>query len=162
MAADPALYPLEKYLSASELALRSDSGESTQTALCALTHEADSGLRYWGAYGLLLRGGRGSHAQESLDALLPLLSDGCPEVRSIAAWALLQTPTAATKAREALRSVLREDAAAALFALNIIDWAKENPAAYADLREPILEKQDDVYSGYLKRMTTLLSTVAFQ
>jgi N-sulfoglucosamine sulfohydrolase len=162
MAADPALYPLEKYLSAAELALRADAGEATQKALCALTHDADSGLRYWGAYGLLLRGESGAHAQDSLNALLPLLSDGCPEVRAIAAWALLQNSAAAPKAREALRSVLREDAAAALFALNIIDWAKENPAAYADLLEPLLEKQDDVYSGYLKRMTTLLRTVASQ
>jgi hypothetical protein len=162
LAADPALYPLEKYLAASELALRGDNSAATGTALIALTKEADSGLRYWGAYGLLLRGEETPLEKDSANALGLLFSDPCPEVRATAAWALLRTTAAAVKARETLRSVLQADAAAALFALNVLDWTKESPAHYADLLEPLLDSQDVVYAGYLKRMVTHLRTVPAQ
>ncbi len=162
LAEDPALYPLEKYLAASELALRGDSTAATGTALIALTKEPDSGLRYWGAYGLLLRGKVGALEKDSATALGLLLSDPCPEVRATAAWALLSTTGAALNAREALRSVLQGDAAAALFALNILEWTRESPAHYADLLDPLLNSEDPVYAGYLKRMVTHLRTVQSQ
>ena len=158
MAADPAVYPLEKYLAAAELALRADSGADSVNALAALTKQEDSGLRYWGAYGLLLRGQRAPLAKTSLNALEPLLLDSCPEVRATAAWSLLQTPATAAKARESLRSVLKEDAAAALFALNILEWTHEDPLSYGDLLDPLLSSADAVYAGYLKRMVTHLRT----
>ncbi len=162
MAADPALFPLEKYLAASELALRPEGGAAAVSALVALTKEGDSGLRYWGAYGLLLRGGTGPQDEGSPNALERVLSDPCPEVRATAAWALLRTAQTAPKARETLRSVLQGDAAAALFALNILEWTRENPTHYADLLDPLLNSEDAVYAGYLKRMVTHLRTIHSQ
>jgi HEAT repeat protein len=156
MAADRELYPLEKYLAASELALRAERNAQTTSALITLTGDKDSGLRYWGAYGLLLRA-QGDPADKQLtEALKPLLSDSCPEVRATAAWALLPTKATAPQAREALRTVLKDDAAAALFALNVLDWSKEAATQYSDLLEALLESKDAVYGGYLKRMVTHL------
>jgi arylsulfatase A-like enzyme len=156
MAAEPELYPLEKYLSASELALRADT--DAVSALVALTKQEDSGLRYWGAYGLLLRGGTAPREDGAQSALEQLLTDPCPEVRATAAWALLHPPATAAKARESLRSVLKGDAAAALFALNILEWTHEDPLHYADLLEPLLASEDTMYSGYIKRMVSHLRT----
>ena len=154
----PELYPLEKYLDAKDLALGRD--PASRPALEGLTRDADAGLRYWGAYGLLLLAARdctgtgGKPEAESEAALGALLEDACPEVRATAAWALLRGPLSA-KAQEALRSVLKADAAAALYALNILDWAGAEVGAFADLFEGLLASQDPVYSGYLKRMVTL-------
>jgi hypothetical protein len=156
MAAEPELYPLEKYLSASELALRADT--DAVSALVALTKQEDSGLRYWGAYGLLLRGETAPREDGAQNALQQLLTDPCPEVRATAAWALLHPPATAAKARESLRSALKGDAAAALFALNILEWTHEDPLHYADLLEPLLASEDTVYSGYIKRMVSHLRT----
>jgi hypothetical protein len=158
MAADPAVYPLEKYLAAAALALRADSGADSVNALAALTKQEDSGLRYWGAYGLLLRGQEAPLSRGSLNALEPLLLDSCPEVRATAAWSLLHTPAIAANARESLRSVLKDDAAAALFALNILEWTREDPLSYGDLLDTLLSSADAVYAGYLKRMVTHLRT----
>ena len=162
MAADPALYPLEKYLAASDLALRAGGSSATVSALVALTTEDDSGLRYWGAYGLLLQSGAGALDEGSLNAMERVLSDPCPEVRATAAWALLKTARTAPKARDTLRSVLQGGAAAALFALNILEWTRENPTDYADLLDPLLNSEDAVYAGYLKRMVTHLRTAQSQ
>ena len=158
MAADPGLYPLEKYLAAAELALRADAGADSLSALMALTTQADSGLRYWGAYGLLLRHATAPREDGSQNALEQLLTDSCPEVRATAAWALLHPSSTATKARNSLRSVLKGDAAAALFGLNILEWTHEDPLHYRDLFEPLLASEDAVYAGYIKRMVTHLRT----
>jgi hypothetical protein len=162
MAGDRTLYPLEKYLASSELALRAANDATTVNSLIALTRDADSGQRYWGAYGLLFRKDTASANPEWSRALETLLSDECPEVCSVAAWALLHQKTTAPGARKALRSTLGQDPAAALFALNIIDWTKENAGPYADLFEPLLASKDPVYAGYLGRMVTHLREVSAQ
>jgi hypothetical protein len=156
MAEDKELYPLEKYLAASELALRTEWSDGINASLASLTKDADSGLRYWGAYGLLLRTRSNPADRQIFNTLELLLSDSCPEVRATAAWALLQTEATAPSAREALRTVLKGDAAAALFALNVLDWSKEAATQYADLLDALLESKDAVYGGYLKRMVTHL------
>jgi N-sulfoglucosamine sulfohydrolase len=162
MAADRTLYPLEKYLVSSELALRAANDATTLNSLIALTRDADSGQRYWGAYGLLFRKDTASATPEWSSALETLLSDECPEVRSVAAWALLHQKAASPAAQKALRSTLAQDPAAALFALNILAWTKENTAPYADLFEPLLASKDPVYSGYIKRMVTYLREMSAQ
>ena len=157
MAADPALYPLEKYLASAELALRAESNSDTDKALIALTKDSDSGQRYWGVYGLLLRKTATSPSTAWSSALEPLLLDECPEVRAITAWALIEHTPAVVGAQTALRSALKqEDPAAALFALNILDWTQTNTTPYTDLFEPLLASNDPVYAGYLKRMVTHL------
>lgn len=149
------LYPLEKYLDAKDLALKRDF--ALQSQLEQLTRETDSGLRYWGAYGLLLLSIQSADGDARFvgGVLEKLLADPCPEVRATAAWALLKTSSAAG-AREALRSVLSADPAAALFALNVLDWSGEATAAYSGLFEQILSVEDPVYAGYLKRMVKFL------
>jgi arylsulfatase A-like enzyme len=157
MAAEPALYPLEKYLASAELALRAEDNPETERALIALSRDRDSGQRYWGAYGLLLRNTTTPRTAAWSSALEPLLTDACPEVCAVAAWALIDHPSARAGAQTALRAALKQDAAAALFALNVLDWTRQDTAPYADLFEPLLASKDAVYAAYLKRMVTHLS-----
>jgi N-sulfoglucosamine sulfohydrolase len=156
MAADEALYPLEKYLASAELALRAAPGFETEKALLAMTRDADPGQRYWGAYGLLLRKHTASANPDWSKAMEPLLSDTCPEVQAVAAWALSDRTPVAAGVQNALRSALKQDQSAALFALNVLDWSGQNTGPYADLFEPLLASNDPVYAGYLSRMVTHL------
>ncbi len=162
MAADPALYPLEKYLASAGLALRAPHNPENEQALITLTKDRDSGQRYWGAYGLLLRKTKASPNPASSSALESLLADECPEVRCVAAWALIEHPATRTGVQTALRSSLRQDPAGALFALNVIDWTSQKTEPYADLFEPLLASKDATYGGYLKRMVTHLGEVRSQ
>jgi hypothetical protein len=86
----------------------------------------------------------------------PLLSDTCPEVQAVAAWALSDRTPVAAGVQNALRSALKQDQSAALFALNVLDWSGQNTGPYADLFEPLLASNDPVYAGYLSRMVTHL------
>lgn len=167
----PELYPLEKYLDAKDAALSLRPCEPDY--LIGLLHSSDSGLRYWGAYGLLLqiaaksgpRPGGPEKAdtervlQAGVDALRPVLRDPCPEVRATAAWALLKTALV-QDAREALKSVLKEDPAAALYALNVLAWSGEQAAGYSEFFGALSSSQDPVYGGYLKRMVSHLREAA--
>jgi len=85
-AQDPERYPLERIYAMAERAARYDR-EAIPELLKGLK-DADSGVRYWAAMGLLIRG---------KDAVVPaakelraLLADESPSVRIVAAWALAE------------------------------------------------------------------------
>lgn len=84
MGHDPKKYPVERVLTAADLAT---SGAPNVTVLLkgAMRH-ADSGVRYWGAMGVLIRGA--AEVQKAHAALATALSDSSPHVRIAAAEAL--------------------------------------------------------------------------
>ena len=83
---DPKKYPLEKILAMAELAsgLKPDALPQLQQAV----KDADSGVRYWAAMGILMRGSNAVAA--SRDTLRAGLQDESPSVRIAAASALGQ------------------------------------------------------------------------
>lgn len=85
IAHDESRYPLERILSAAELASSSDATATTQ--IRRLLRDEESAVRYWGALGVLMRG---SSDPASVEAVEPLLHDPSPSVRIVAAQALAQ------------------------------------------------------------------------
>lgn len=83
MVRDPKLYPLEKYLDFSDLALARD--PANLDALVQAMDDADEGIRYWATCGLFLLEER---ARPALKTLEKALGDDCSEVRMMAAWAV--------------------------------------------------------------------------
>jgi arylsulfatase A-like enzyme len=84
---DRAKYPLERILSAAELA--SSLGAGDVPALRKLLADEDSAVRYWAAMGLLMRGAKA--VGEARDDLLKRLEDESPSVRVAAAEALARS-----------------------------------------------------------------------
>jgi arylsulfatase A-like enzyme len=81
---DPKAYPLERILAMAELA-----AQRTPEAVPRLREglrDSDSGVRYWAAMGLLIRGQEAVRAART--DLLQALQDESPSVRVTAAWAL--------------------------------------------------------------------------
>jgi hypothetical protein len=124
MARDPKLYDLPAYLDASDLALARDPANTDR--LVTLSASADSGLRYWGVVGLGLLPKPSAAALVALDARL---ADSSGEVAAMAAWAVLRGGNAA-RGQAALVKLLSDQSPAALLVLNVIDWAKADPAPY--------------------------------
>jgi len=83
---DDSRYPLERVLSAAELA--SSLKAEVTPELKKLLNDSDSSVRYWGALGLLMRGAAG--AQAARNELTAALQDKSPDVRIVAAEALGQ------------------------------------------------------------------------
>ncbi|HEY2838299.1 MAG TPA: sulfatase-like hydrolase/transferase [Pirellulales bacterium] len=86
MAHDRAKYPFEAIRDAAELAANLD--PSATVELAKLLTDRDSGVRYWGAMGILMRGKTAVAA--SAPALREALADRSPFVRIVAAQALAQ------------------------------------------------------------------------
>ena len=125
----PALYPLEKILATAELA----TDPSTDGAMAKLTEalqDDDSGVRYWAAMGLLIRGE--SAVASTRVQLNKALADSAQPVRIIAAQALGQYGNAAD-VRQALSTLTKAADARqtgiynAMLALNALD-AMDNRA----------------------------------
>ena len=83
---DPKKYPLEKILAMAELAASLKLAATPQ--LAEGLKDADSGVRYWAALGLLMRGAKG--VDSTRDELRAALKDEAPGVRVAAANALGQ------------------------------------------------------------------------
>ncbi len=95
---DPAAYPLERILAMAELAAQrtndvaqqtNQSTQRTDEAAAQLQSglkDPDSGVRYWAAMGLLIRGQQAVRTART--DLLRALADESPSVRVVAAWAL--------------------------------------------------------------------------
>ncbi|MBS1875484.1 MAG: sulfatase-like hydrolase/transferase [Acidobacteria bacterium] len=81
---DEKIYPAERVLNAAELASSLRPGVGAQ--LEKLMSDSDSGVRYWGAMGLLMRGAEAVRA--SRQPLRRALEDQAPSVRIVAAEAL--------------------------------------------------------------------------
>lgn len=122
LARDPKRYDLPAYLDAAD---RSAAGDAA--ACAALLRSPDAGLRYWGAVGLANAGRCDAAARAALEARL---GDPSGDVAAMAAWALARAgerePAAA-----ALDRLLVARSPAALTALNVVDWAGLDPAAFA-------------------------------
>jgi arylsulfatase A-like enzyme len=85
MAHDGAKYPLERILAVAELASNLDAAAAPELARL-LREDSDSAVRYWGALGLLMRGG--AAVREQAGALRAALADASSDVRLTAAQAL--------------------------------------------------------------------------
>lgn len=111
MVQDPGLYPLPELLNAADLAL--DKKETNVDALYNLLKNKDGGIRFWGIVGLFLL----NHS----DNADQFLNDDSHEVRSMAAWLLIQTGQAEPGIK-ILKDLLAQKSYASLTVLNMIDW----------------------------------------
>jgi uncharacterized sulfatase len=122
MGHDPKKYPLEKILDMADTAsmLKPEALPRLQEGL----RDADSGVRYWAAMGLLMRGAPAVEAAR--EGLRAALQDESPTVRVVAAWALGQhgNATDLPPALAALKDLAppdRNGAYVAMLALNAIE-----------------------------------------
>ncbi|MFL2859334.1 MAG: sulfatase [Pontiellaceae bacterium] len=113
MIRDPSIYPLEKLINSSNLAL--ERKDENKPKLKNLLNNPDSGIRYWGAVGLLILN---DHSQG-----YNLIKDTSHEVRSIGAWMLVKERD--TLGLNILFEMLNQQSDASLFILNILDWIGE-------------------------------------
>lgn len=119
---DPQKYPLERILAMAELgAARS---KAATPELRAGLKDADSGVRYWAATGLLIRGS--DAVQAACGELTAALRDESPSVRVVATQALGQYGGASDLPRvlgvlKELASPQSNGAYVAIAALNVID-----------------------------------------
>jgi hypothetical protein len=137
MVRDPKLYDLPAYLDAADLALAKDSTNAPR--LVEMLASKDSGIRFWGAVGLLSLGKADAKAQTALEGVL---QDDCGDVGAMAAWALIQSGKPG-KAQPALAAVIQKHAGATLLALNVLDWAHVEITPY-------VAALDALYSGKTK------------
>lgn len=126
---DAKRYPLEEILAMAELAAARDPQAIPE--LRQGLKAADSGVRYWAATGLLIRGREA--VNQAREDLLRTLGDESPSVRIAAAWALGQYGSAAdvaaaVKVLGQLAPPRQNGAYTSIFALNAID-ALGNKAA---------------------------------
>ena len=91
LARDDAKYPFARMLAVAELASNLD--EQALPELQPMLADPDSAIRYWAALGHLMRGRTAVAGQEA--QLRTLLVDPSPQVRIVAAQALVQWGTAA-------------------------------------------------------------------
>lgn len=118
----PELYPLERIFEAAELAAGRD--ETSVPRLVEMLGDRDSGVRYWAAVGLCIRGERAVAAGG--EPLRRLLADESPSVRLAAAEALARFGAASDRAPAVARitdlmSPLSAGAYVAIEALNVLD-----------------------------------------
>lgn len=137
------LYPLDRLLDASEIAL--EQSRDNQKTLVTMLADNDSGIRYWAAVGLFLLG---EEARNNLPELRKAFDDPDDEVAAMAAWAVYKLGEKEV-AREQLRGMLEEDSSAALKVINIIKWMNDDPVYY---RDALLSCQSPLQAAYLKRM----------
>ncbi len=95
MGHDPKRYAVERVLAAAQLASSLEAGVTAQ--LAKALEDADSGVRYWGAMGVLMRGEAAVKALHA--ALTKALDDAAPSVRIAAAEALGRYGTGADLAK---------------------------------------------------------------
>ncbi|MBL0159105.1 MAG: sulfatase-like hydrolase/transferase [Bryobacterales bacterium] len=148
---DAKKYPLERVLAAAELASSGRSGVDAQ--LVKMLGDADSGVRYWAAMGLLMR--------KSAAPLVQALADSAAAVRIVAAEAVgLYGSAEQLKAAMFVLLPLANPAAhgayVAMQALNAIDTlgAKAKPwrAAIAALPNAAPQSPERVRTEYIKRL----------
>ena len=137
------IYPLERLLDASEIALQQS--PDNREKLVAMLSDSDRGIRYWAVVGLFLLG---EEARDNLADLRKAIDDADDEVAAMAAWAIYNLGDKQT-ARKQLRSMLEEDSSAALKVINIIKWMNDDPEYY---RDALLSCQAPLQAAYLKRM----------
>ncbi|WP_417731188.1 sulfatase-like hydrolase/transferase [Rosistilla oblonga] len=160
MARDETKYPFEKIFAAADLATHRNPEDLDQ--LKSLLTDSDSAVRYWGAVGILNRGGDAVNA--SKQALLAALGDDSPYVRVAAGYALGKFGDKEMQRQgiECLIDVAPSkpgtNVFAAIAALNAIDKLDEKVAfAKAEIdKMPVGEivSPDKRYGGYPQRLLT--------
>lgn len=83
MVRTPKLYPLEKYLDFSDMALSRD--PDNIDPLVKAMNDPDEGIRYWATCGLFLLEDK---AKSAIGVLEKALNDECTEVQMMAAWSM--------------------------------------------------------------------------
>jgi len=131
--ATDAAYPFARVVAAAETASGMDPGAIPQ--LQAYLKDGDSGVRYWGVMGALMRGPAATRAMR--EGLVAALEDTSPSVRIAAAQALARQGDAADLPRvlETLRACAdptRTGAFAGIAALNVIDELGEQARPLVD------------------------------
>ena len=108
MVRDPGLYPLEKYLDFSDVALARN--PANLDSLVKEMKDPDEGLRYWATCGLFLLEDK---ARPALKTLEKALADECAEVQMMAAWAIhrLGFKSKAEATLAAVKKIARKDKA---------------------------------------------------
>ena len=153
---DPQRYPLEKILDMAQLATLRE--PAALDDLRAGLKAADSGVRYWAAIGLLVRGQAAvADAREELRAAL---QDSSPTVRIIAARAVSEYGTA--EDLPLALGVLRETASpetngayAAILSLNAIDALGDKAASLREMLRTLPDKDPAApgrANGYVARL----------
>ncbi len=144
-------YPLERVLAAAELASSGKSGVDGQ--LTKMLADPDSGVRYWGAMGFLMR--------KSAAPLKKALADTAPAVRIVAAegvglYGSADDLKAAMAVLVPLADAAAQGAYLAMQALNAIDTlgekAKPWRAAIAALPAAAPQSPERVRTEYIKRL----------
>jgi uncharacterized sulfatase len=149
-------YPLEKIL---DMAQRATLREpEALNDLRAGLKDADSGVRYWAAQGLLIRGQ--SAAVTAREDLWAALQDDSPTVRIVAARMLGESGNA--EDLELALSVLRETASpetngayASILTLNAIDALGDKAASLKDMLRALPDKDPAApgrANGYVSRL----------
>ena len=158
MARDEERYPFEKIFAAAQLATRP--GGDDLGAVQALLTDADSAVRYFGAVGMLCRGGAAVHA--SRESLIAALEDDSPNVAIAAARALGRygTPPEQRRAVDRLLKLAawteEGDVFVSLAALNTLDQLDEAASYAVEAIRTFPQKggasPHPRYNGYVKRL----------
>ncbi|TWT78805.1 Sulfatase [Planctomycetes bacterium CA13] len=119
MVRDKALYPLERYLDASDLALARD--KSNLATFTKQLSDSDEGMRWWAVVGMHLLGPDASSAKAELKQSL---QDESHEVRMIAAWTLVNLGDD-TEALACLNNLLFQGSTNETMLHNVLDWMGE-------------------------------------
>ena len=95
--------------------------------------DADSGVRYWAATGLMMLGEGASLAKAQLTKLL---SDESHNVRAMAAWALIKLGDKSS-AQSCVKKMLAANSYAMMDILNVIAWMGEERKAFLEDIVPV-------------------------
>lgn len=126
--------PLDEIVKAAEVA--SESNPENLPLLVKFLDSDESAIRYWGATGLLILGGK---AQPAIQALEKASADNFPNVATVAAEALYSLGRKEL-AEQILLDKLKNDDYACIFALNSIDVLGIDSKAIKDKVSEIAEK----------------------
>lgn len=156
LARDADKYPLEKILSAAELASSLDPAAGPQSQLALA--DRDSAVRYWAALGLLIRGEKSVQANSA--GLTAALDDESPSVQIVAAEALAAhgDKAARTKALDTLARLMvpkNQGVLTAMTALAAIEALGPKAASLHDRIAKLDPKgplPDGRYSSYVPRL----------
>jgi uncharacterized sulfatase len=159
LARDAEVYPIEEVVNAAAIASRiDDTSTPTMDKVVALTRSPVAVLRYWGAMGIVMRGGAGF--EKSGQALEALIDDESPAVRVVAAEGMARYGAGAIRERGeqgllGLADWSKGDVFTSVAALNSMETLGER---LAGLKGAIgrLPKEGEVlhnrYSSYVPRL----------
>ncbi len=152
LARDPQHYDLPAYLAAADMALAKD--DANLPKLTGYLRDSDSGLRYWGACGMVMADKLDATA---LTALKGCLTDESHDVRAMAAWALIKAGEPAD-GQACLIHMLQQNSYAALRVLNVIDWMGVDTKPYLPAVKALQgHYSDDIEDGVKNMQAYLLN-----